>query len=44
MNNPQIDKEYADYPIFISTINSLWAGVDKPDMTYGDFCLYTKDV
>jgi hypothetical protein len=39
MNNPQIDNEYGDYPIFISTINSIWAGVDEPDMTYGDFYL-----
>ena len=39
MSDPIIDKEYGDYPIFISTINSIWAGADKPDMAYGDFYL-----
>lgn len=35
----QIDREYGDYPIFISAVNTLWARNTDPDTTYGDFYL-----
>jgi|688.fasta_scaffold77473_2 hypothetical protein len=39
MTDPQIDNEYGDYPIFISSLNSLWAHNTDPDLKYGDFYL-----
>lgn len=39
MTDPQVDREYGDYPIFISSLNSLWAHNTDPDLMYGDFYL-----
>lgn len=39
-----IDREYGDYPIFISAVNTLWARNTDPNVTYGDFYLAQLEI
>lgn len=39
MQENEIDREYGDYPIFMSSVNTLWAHNTDPNVTYGDFYL-----